>query len=51
MTSVSRNLVDFSVVTRIVRTIKHDMIAARMGALPAPELQAVEKKLREILAL
>ena len=40
-----------SIVTGIVRTIKHDMIAGRMGALPASELRAVEDKLREILAL
>lgn len=40
-----------SIVTGIVRTIKHDMIAAKMGALPASELHSVEDKLREILAL
>ena len=40
-----------SIVTGIVRTIKHDMIAAKMGELPASELHAVENKLREILAL
>jgi hypothetical protein len=40
-----------SIVTGIVRTIKHDTIAGRMGALQASELQAVENKLRDILAL
>lgn len=40
-----------SIVTGIVRTIKQDMIATRMGELPAAELQAVEDKLREILKL
>lgn len=40
-----------SVVTGIVRTIKHDMIAGKMGELPAAELHAVEDTLREILAL
>ncbi len=40
-----------SIVTGIVRTIKHNMIAGKMGTLPAPELHAVEDKLREILAL
>lgn len=40
-----------SIVTGIVRTIKHDMIAAKMGALPRSELHSVEDKLREILAL
>ena len=40
-----------SIVTGIVRTIKHEMIAGKMGELPAPELQSVENKLREILAL
>jgi mRNA interferase MazF len=40
-----------SIVTGIVRTIKHDMIAGKMGQLPASELHVVENKLREILAL
>ena len=40
-----------SIVTGIVRTIKHDMVAGKMGQLPASELHAVENKLREILAL
>jgi hypothetical protein len=40
-----------SIVTGIVRTIKHDMVASKMGQLSAPELHAVENKLREILAL
>ena len=40
-----------SIVTGIVRTIKNDMIASKMGELPASELHAVENKLREILAL
>jgi hypothetical protein len=39
-----------SIVTGIIRTISHDMIARKLGALPAPELHAVEDKLREILA-
>jgi mRNA interferase MazF len=40
-----------SIVTGIVRTIKHDMIASKMGELPVSELHAVEDTLREILAL
>ena len=40
-----------SVVTGIVRTIKQDMIVVRMGTLPAGDLQVVEGKLRESLAL
>ncbi len=40
-----------SIVTGIVRTIKPEMIAAKMGALPAAEVRAVDDKLREILAL
>ena len=40
-----------SIVTGIVRTIKQDMIAGKMGALPPSEIHAVEDKLREILAL
>lgn len=40
-----------SVVTGIVRTIKRDMITAKMGTLPASEMTAVEENLRTILAL
>ena len=40
-----------SIVTGIVRTIKQDMIAGKMGALPASELAAVEGRLRDIMAL
>ena len=40
-----------SIVTGIVRTIKQEMIASKMGELPASELHAVEDSLREILAL
>src|SRR5437588_4483575 len=40
-----------SIVTGIVRTIKHDMIAGKLGELRVPELHTVEDKLREILAL
>ena len=40
-----------SIVTGIVRTIKHDMIASKMGELPPSEFHSVEDKLREILAL
>jgi mRNA-degrading endonuclease toxin of MazEF toxin-antitoxin module len=40
-----------SVVTGILRTIKQEMIAGKVGELSASELHAVEDKLREILAL
>ena len=40
-----------SVVTGIVRTIKQEMIVARMGDLPALELRLIEGNLRKILAL
>lgn len=40
-----------SIVTGIVRTIKHDIIGGKMGKLPASELHAVGDTLREILAL
>lgn len=40
-----------SVVTGILRTIKHEMIARTLGGLPAPELRAVEEKLRQVLEL
>ena len=44
-------LIHPSVVTGIVRTIKQEMIAAKLGELPANELRAVDDKVREILAL
>jgi mRNA interferase MazF len=40
-----------STVTGIVRTIKQDMIASKIGTLPVDELRAVEARLREVLAL
>jgi hypothetical protein len=40
-----------SIVTGIARTIKHEMIASKMGELPGSELQAVGDKLREVMAL
>ena len=40
-----------SIVTGIIRTIRHDMIARKLGALPAPELRVVQDKLRDILGL
>jgi mRNA-degrading endonuclease toxin of MazEF toxin-antitoxin module len=40
-----------SVVTGIIRTIKRDMIVRKMGVLGAADLDAVEIKLRESLAL
>jgi mRNA interferase MazF len=40
-----------SIVTAILRTIKQEMIADKLGELPASELRAVDDKLREILAL
>lgn len=40
-----------SIVTGIIRAIKHDMIAGKMGELPVSELRSVENKLRELLAL
>ena len=40
-----------STATGIVRTIKQEMIAAKLGELPAAELHAVDDRLREILAL
>jgi mRNA interferase MazF len=40
-----------SIVTGIVRTIKQEMIVGKLGELPAVELRAVDKHLREILTL
>lgn len=40
-----------SIVTGILRTIKQEMIADKLGELPSSELRAMEDKLREILAL
>lgn len=44
-------LIHPSTVTGIVRTIKQDMIADTIGRLPAEELQTVEDRLRDVLAL
>lgn len=40
-----------STVTGIIRTIKQDMIVRTIGELPAPELQIVDGRLREVLGL
>jgi mRNA interferase MazF len=40
-----------STVTGIVRTVKQEMIATKIGELPAGDLHAVEDRIREILAL
>lgn len=40
-----------SVVTGIVRTVKQDMISRRLGGLAVTDLQAVKRKLHEMLVL
>jgi mRNA interferase MazF len=40
-----------SVITGIVRTIKQEMIAVRLGMLPVDELRTVDEKLRGILGV
>lgn len=40
-----------STVTGIIRTIKQEMIVRKIGDLPAPELAAVEARMRSSLAL
>ncbi len=40
-----------STITGIIRTIKEEMIARKIGELSVPELQAVENKLRDVLEL
>ena len=40
-----------STITGILRTIKQDMIAKKLGELPATELRAVEMLLRQTLEL
>ena len=40
-----------SIVTGIVRTVKHDMIARKMGELPANEMRRFDDTLRSSLAL
>ena len=44
-------LVHPSIVTGIVKTIKHDMNASKIGELHESELRSVDDKLRDILAL
>ncbi len=40
-----------SVATSIIRTIKQDMIAKRLGSMPAPDMQAMDSKLKLALGL
>jgi mRNA interferase MazF len=40
-----------SVVTGIIRTVKQDMIHRKLGAVSAGDQEAVEQKLRAVLAL
>jgi mRNA-degrading endonuclease toxin of MazEF toxin-antitoxin module len=40
-----------SVVTGVVRTVKRDMIAGKVGALSESDLRAVDDKLRQVLGL
>lgn len=40
-----------SVVTGIIRTVKQDMIGRRLGMIATTDLEAVTRKLREVLAL
>lgn len=40
-----------SVATVIIRTIKQDMIAKKIGTMPQPDMQAIENNLRDVLGL
>jgi mRNA interferase MazF len=40
-----------SVATGIIRTIKQGMIAQKLGAMPQPDMEAMDSKLRVALAL
>lgn len=40
-----------SVVTGIIRAVKQDMVSRQLGALAPTDLQTMQQKLREILAL
>ena len=40
-----------SVATSIIRTIKQGMIAKRLGSMPAPDMQAIDSKLKLVLGL
>jgi len=40
-----------SVATGIIRTIKQGMIAKKLGAMPRPDMQAIEGNLRDALGL
>ena len=40
-----------SVATSIIRTIKQDMIAKRLGYLPTPDMKAIDSKLKLALGL
>ncbi len=40
-----------SVVTGIIRTISQSMIERRLGSMPAPDIDAIDRELRRSLAL
>jgi len=40
-----------SVATGIIRTVKHNMMAKKLGTMPKPDMQAIEDNLRDILEL
>ena len=40
-----------SVVTTIIRTIKQSMIARKLGAMPIPDIEAIDSKLKLVLGL
>jgi mRNA interferase MazF len=40
-----------SIATAIIRTIKHSMVERRLGVMLPTDMQAIEKKLREVLGL
>jgi len=40
-----------SVATAIIRTIKQSMIAKKLGGMPAPDMQAIDSKLKLVIGL
>lgn len=40
-----------SVATGLIRTVRQDVIARKLGTMPYPDLQAIENNLRDILQI
>jgi len=40
-----------SVITAVIRTVKQEMIAQKLGTMPPPDMMAVDEKLRAVVGI